>query len=166
MIRTFLIGAAASTLLTTGAWAAGCAETVEQFAQARNLTIAMPARPDEQGAGPTTAPATMESRGVTATDRLGASGGVIQPPPTGNGTVMTPPPTADRMPTAPRVEPGTPSGPVTTAKPPEAGAAARAQAEAMLFAAKSAAQEGREDQCFERLQQAKRLIGEGGERGG
>ena len=99
---------------------------------------------------------------MSTTDKMAETGGVIRPPDTGAAVVMTPPATSDKMPTAPRIEPSTPAGPASASKPIEVDAARRAQAEAMLFAARNAAQEGKQDQCFERLEQAQRIVKGGG----
>ena len=152
-----LVGAAGLVALATTAVAATCEETVASYAREQGLSVAMPSRPAEQASGPATTPATAESRGLIATDKLAATGGVIAPPATGAAAVITPPPTGDRMATAPSVQPNTQAGPAP-ARPVEMDAAKRAQAEAMLFAARNAAQEGKQEQCYERLQQAQRLI--------
>ena len=162
IMKTLLLGATAAMALSGAAAAATCEETVAVFARDNGLNITMPERRGEQAAGPTTTPATAESRGLTATDKLAETGGVIKPPETGSAMVMTPPATSDRMQTAPGIQPNTPAGSSPSAKPAEMDAAKRAQAEAMLFAARNAAQEGKQEQCFERLQQAQRLVGRSG----
>lgn len=161
MLKPLILGLIGSVALTTAAAAVTCEETVARFAQENGLTAAMPERPPEHAAGPVTVPATVESRGVIGTDRLADSGGVIKPPDTGAANIITPPPTPDPMPTAPKMEPAPPSA-SGARKAPEIGAATRAQVEAMLFAAKAAAQEGKQEQCFERLQQAEKLLQPGG----
>ncbi len=160
-MHRFLAMVAGGAILAgaTAVAAADCTEAVDRFAQDAGLTAAMPERPGEHSAGPTTAPATSEARGgIAPTDRLAESGGVIRPPDTGAPAAITPPPTPDSMPTAPQIRPGTPGG-GAAARSSEVDAATQAQAEAMLFAAKAAAEEGKEEQCFERLQQAKKLVG-------
>ena len=166
MLKPLIPGLLGATALMTlaGATAAGaatCGQAVERFAQDNRLTVAMPERPAERGAGPLTTPATTESRGMNPSDRLADSGGVIKPPDVASPAVITPPPTPDPMPTAPKIEPKSPPA-ASAGNAPRIDAATRAQVEAMLFAAKAASQDGKEEQCFERLQQAEKLLQPGG----
>lgn len=156
MTKMLLLSAAAAIAFSGAASAASCDDLVSAFAQTNGLNIAMPTRPG-QAAGPASAPPTAESRGLAATDKLAASGGVIKPPDTGSAMTVSPPPMSDKMSTAPAIKPATPTGPVAS-RPVEVDAAKRAQAEAMLYAAKSASQEGKQEQCLQRLEQAQRLL--------
>jgi hypothetical protein len=85
----------------------------------------------------------------TLTDELARSGGVIEPPATGDRAVIEPPETGSDMPTVPDVAPDEPpregEGPVDLS-PPD-----KVILESVLQAARAEAERGEEAGCFERL---------------
>jgi hypothetical protein len=88
---------------------------------------------------------------------LAQSGGVIEPPPTPDASVISPPRDADsRMPTTPKVapEPKKQGG----ASPNGLSAADLSMLQSTLVAARDQARRGREDDCRESLQKARRLL--------
>lgn len=157
MLKAVAFGLAASIGYGAAAAAASCDALVERFAREEGLKAAAPAPPTERDADISAPSAVTDADRTTLTERLAESQGVIKPPPTGDPAVVVPPPTPDPMPTAPRVQPRMPSGPAPAGSV-ELDAATRAQAEALLLAAKAAADEGQEAQCLERLQAAQNLI--------
>jgi hypothetical protein len=146
-------------------WAAGpalaqsCGTEVSRLAQQYSLST------DETHTGsmgaPTTPeapPATTESRGVTTTDRLARSGGVLTPPDTGAPMAIQPPSSnPDRMPTAPQPQQSPPNAGSTDT----AGltAAQRTQMESLLTAARAAERQGKQEQCLDRLREAEAIPG-------
>lgn len=89
---------------------------------------------------------------------LSRSGGVIAPPPTGDITTIEPPAApSDGMPTAPPVDEA-PSAEDAPARQPGDAAAANLQAETLIQNALSAAREGDEARCLERLAEAEQIL--------
>ena len=152
-------------LLTAAAGAAAaetCRDLVDRLAEQHALHAAPPAAAGSP-ASPSAMPDTSELPGAVTPEELARSGGAIQPPPTGDdAAVVEPPPTGDPMPTAP------PVGGEASAGGPAAGAPAhphQAQVvDALLAAARAAADQGDEPLCRDRLEEAQNLIS--GVRGG
>jgi hypothetical protein len=160
--------AAGLSVLTTGpALAQSCADMVEQFAANHSLSAEPPPTvppsalegvpSDTQGgmSGSTGNPTTESGSGAVTPESLADSGGVIAPPDLGGGQVITPPAHSDsNMPTAPTIKPDSgPSG--QTATGDAMGQAAQtAQLEALVTAAREAAERGDEAQCMNNLEQA------------
>ena len=127
----------------TPATAAACLDEVRALADDYALSIDPP---DMAGQTP---PGTL-------TDELARSGGVIEPPPTGDRAVIEPPQTGSAMPTVPDVAPDAPAqegaGPVDLS-PPD-----KVILESVLQAARAEAERGQEAGCFERLKEARALL--------
>ena len=137
--------AALLTAAATAAAAETCRDLVDRLAEQHALHAAPPAA---------------EPPGSITPEELARSGGAIQPPPTGDhAAVIEPPPTGDPMPTAPPLEGSTSAGELAAGEP-----AHQAQVEALLAAARAAAEQGDEPLCRERLEEAQNLIA--GVRGG
>jgi hypothetical protein len=88
---------------------------------------------------------------------LAQSGGVIEPPLTPDASVISPPRDTDsRVPTAPKVTPDSkkPEG----ANPSGLTASDLSMLQSILVAARDQARRGREDDCRESLQKARRLL--------
>ncbi len=143
-------------LLTAAASTASAAETcrdlVDRLAEQHALHAAPPAavRP--------AAPDASELPGAVTPEELARSGGVIEPPPTGDDeAIVEPPPTGDPMPTTPPVG----EGPAAAGEPAHQR---QTQVEALLAAARAAADQGDEQLCRDRLEEAQNLIA--GVRGG
>jgi hypothetical protein len=142
--------AALLTAAATAAAAQTCRDLVDRLAEQHALHAAPPAAPDTAGLP-----------GSITPEELARSGGAIQPPPTGDdAAVIAPPPTGDPMPTAPPLEGSTSAGELAAGDEP----AHQAQVEALLAAARAAAEQGDEPLCRERLEEAQNLIA--GVRGG
>lgn len=160
--RAGLLAAAGILMLAAGPAAAqGCADRVERFAAAQNLTPTIPPTGSTpQGSAGSTGPATEGSGSESATaERLNRSGGVMLPPATGDQAVIEPPRAgAGTMPTAPNVAPDPGAG----AQPPTGGgmnqAARRAQIDSLVTAARQAALSGDEARCEDSLSQAMDLV--------
>ena len=151
-------------LLATAADAAAaetCRELVDRLAEQHALHAAPPTAAGSP-ASPSAVPDASELPGAVTPEELARSGGAIQPPPTGDDeAVIEPPPTGDPMPTAP------PVGGEAAAGGPVAGAPAHShqtQVDALLAAARAAADQGDEPLCRDRLEEAQNLIS--GVRGG
>lgn len=131
------------TLLAVPATAAAaessCLEAVDRLGRHLGLATTLPA-PDQQ------------QRGSDLTDTLKATGGVLQPPDQGAPVAVAPPDAADRMPTAPAIEP-----------PANGPAARQAQIQSLLTAARAAGQRGDTTQCVARLAEAQQLAEAGRE---
>ncbi len=142
-----------AALLTAAAPAAAaqtCRDLVDRLAEQHALHAAPPASPD-----------TAELPGSITPEELARSGGAIQPPPTGDdAAVIETPPTGDPMTTAPPLEDRSTSAGELAA----GGPAHQAQVDALLAAARAAAEQGDEPLCRERLEEAQNLIA--GARGG
>ena len=105
---------------------------------------------------PPDAPSKDQPRAPTSRE-LAQSGGVIEPPPTPDASVIAPPRDADsRMPTAPKVAPD--SKKQGGASPNGLSAADLSMLQSILVAARDQARRGREDDCRESLQKARRLL--------
>jgi hypothetical protein len=166
------LSATAAAILLASAYlnaapAATCTAEVMELAQQYALTTDLPEAGHEKGVPmtPPTDPATVESRGFQGTDRQGSplarSGGVIQPPRTGTMPTIAPPPGTDsNMPTAPGAAPGRPAAPESSLenRPGLASAEDREKAEALLAAARIADEEGRVNDCRDRLEEARSLL--------
>jgi hypothetical protein len=125
----------AAALASTAA-AESCRDQLERFARQYDLSTTAPQARLREG-DPVTPPAppmTTESRGMSTTDKLKDSGGVIQPPDTGATRVLPPPPTDDRMATAPDVKPQTGSGQAAGNSNGDLGAADRSKLESLVMA--------------------------------
>jgi hypothetical protein len=172
-MRAFLLGISGLALLGTAepAVAASCLDEVAGLADRYELKTAQlntgTRGDDAPGMSGLSTPPTQESRGLGASDTLAPSGGVAAPPPTTDPSMsVEPPKTESAMPTLPSVPPQGGSG--STASPPaETGAqanrdhltaATRAQAEALLDAARAADGEGKSEECFRRVEDAKALL--------
>ncbi len=132
------------TAVGSAAAAETCRDLVDRLAEQHALHAAPPAAP----------------AGSVTPEALARSGGVIQPPPTGDDEALVePPPTGDPMPTAPPLEGETSAGAPAAGEP-----AHQARVEALLAAARAAAEQGDEPLCRERLEEAQNLIA--GVRGG
>jgi len=145
----------ALALASGSALAATCSEAVDRFA--REHEVAKAGGPGDRSSMPATPPVTMEARGMTATDKLADTGGVIQPPDVGRTPVLEPPKTANTMPTAPKIEPG--PAPATPPSRVELDAATRAQLDSLLTAARQADKAGDSQRCYDRLSEAQKLAG-------
>lgn len=152
--------AAAAPLWVAAASAETCQEQIERFARQYDLAIDAPQARLKEG-DPVTPPAppmTAESRGLSASDKLKDSGGVIQPPDTGAARVIPPPPTGDRMATAPDVKPQTRSGQGQGAGNSQTLAAAdRMKLEALVMAGREAGKRGQDLECMARLGEARAI---------
>ena len=140
--------AAPAIALAVGAGAAGaetCLEQTQRLAKEYNLSI----EPAEMGSdGP------FDS---VTTEELSKSGGVIAPPVVRDPSVVEPPESPrDAMPTVPAVPPGETQGDPQTAQ--GLSAAARTTLESLLMAARAEAKQQREEDCFERLNEAKAYV--------
>ncbi len=155
MRSTLLLAALATLVAAPDLAAADCAAEVDRLAGryqvAADLPRAAPPRPDAPGE----VPATTESRGIPP-EAMQESGGVIAPPNEGRTPVIEPPTTTGSpMPTTPNVPPQTAERPVT--KSGELNAAKRTQLQSLLTAAKAAASQQREAECFKQLGEARAL---------
>lgn len=155
-MRSILVLAAFTTLVAAPDLAAAdCAAEVDRLASRYQIAADLPRsqvpRPDGRGE----VPATTESRGIPP-EAMQQSGGVIAPPDEGRTRVIEPPvSTGSPMPTTPNVPPQTAERPV--AKPGELSAAKRTQLQSLLTAAKAAAGQQREAECFQQLGEARAL---------
>jgi hypothetical protein len=105
---------------------------------------------------PPDAPSKTQPRAPTSKD-LAQSGGVVEPPPTPDASVISPPRDTDsRMPTAPKVAPD--SKKQAGASPNGLSATDLTMLQSILVAARDQARRGREDDCRESLQKARRLL--------
>ena len=138
--------AALLTAAATAAAAQTCRDLVDRLAEQHALHAAPPAAPD-----------TSELPGSITPEELARSGGAIQPPPTGDDeAVIEPPPTGDPMPTAPALEGSTSAGDLAAGEPAHQR---QTQVEALLAAARTAAEQGDEPLCRERLEEAQNFAG-------
>lgn len=139
-IRCFLLASAALLAAGSPAFAESCRDEAERLSQQHDLQWPAP-------------PMTMESRGVTATDELAPSEGVVEPPAAGDDDmVMEAPETGSDMPTAPEIAPSPTEPPVA-----DLTAEQRTRMEALLAEAVKAEEAGKSDACFERLGEAKKI---------
>lgn len=155
-----LVAATAPLWFAVSAAAETCQEQIERFARQYDLATTAPQAQRNEGE-PVTRPAppmTAESRGLSASDKLKESGGVIQPPDTGTTRVMPPPPTGDRMATAPDVKPQTSTGEGQGAGSSQTLVAAdRMKLEALVMAGREAAERGQDQECMARLGEARAI---------
>lgn len=169
------LAAAAVTLAATAAAPAAaqtCAAEVERFASAQDLSPTLPPRggSGSSGLAPQTDGADGSAGGTIGPEALNRSGGVIQPPGTGDPAVIPPPPGAgSAMPTMPGVRPA-PSDGGSGSSDSVTGdthgrAARRAQMEAAVTAARAAAARGDEQGCMQGLASAERLAAGAGDTG-
>ena len=148
--RTRLMAIAGTTalILPFSAAHAQCVKQVDEMADALGMSTTLP-EPSDLASAPDEAP------GEDAVSELAESQGVIAPPETGDDMPILEPGAGQDsdMPTAPDIE----------ATPPPEGdpeadlAAATTQVEALLTAARGAANAGDEEACLERLQEAAAL---------
>lgn len=138
-MRCLVIGLCGVLAAAPAAAAGSCLEVVEQLSEQLGIDTTLPA-PGEQA--------------TSMTDKLKASGGVLQPPDIGAPVAVQPPAQADRMPTTPPIEPQTSEG-----VPSEggSGAARKVQLQSLLTAARSAGQRGDDAECTARLEEAQQL---------
>lgn len=149
-MRTFwmAIAAVAAGGVVGPAFAQSCEERVDDLAAEHRLSAAPPAQPG------TTAPT---ENGMSRD--LARSGGVIAPPPTGDVATIEPPALPrNGMPTAPPVDGAPSAGGDAPARQPGSDAAIDLQAETLLQGALSAAREGDEAGCMERLSEAEQIL--------
>jgi hypothetical protein len=135
--------------------AADCGVEVDQLASRYRIAVELPqgATPSRPGQGEV--PATIESRGIPA-EAMKESGGVIAPPSEGRTPTIEPPQAGTgAMPTTPNIPPQTADRPIPRST--EMSAAKRTQLQSILAAAKAAAGEQREAECFQQLSQARAL---------
>ena len=160
LARAAIIALPLTVMVASAAAAEDCRDQLERFARQYDLSTTAPQARLREG-DPVTRPAppmTTESRGMSTTDKLKDSGGVIEPPDTGAARVLPPPPTGDRMATAPDVKPQSGSGEAAGSSSDGVGAADRSKLEALLMAGREAAEKGQEQACMERLDEARGLI--------
>jgi hypothetical protein len=140
--------ALAMVLLVLGSGAAmadACLDDVRRLGDTYGLAIDPPDAPSKE-----------QQRAPSSKD-LAESGGVVEPPRTPDASVITPPRDTDsRMPTAPKVAPDSKNQ--GSAAPGGPSAADRSALQALLVAARDQARRGREDDCRESLQKARRLL--------
>ena len=154
MWKPALLAAASALICSAPVVAASCGSEIALFEQQYKLTASLPQGESRSGAAE--APATSESRGVSPSDQLAPSGGVMAPPQGGRSAVIEPPPTGpSSTPTPPTVPPHTAQGPSSGSA--ELSAAKRAQMQAHLNAAREAHARGDDKQCFERLSAARAI---------
>jgi hypothetical protein len=142
------------------ALAQSCGQAIDRLAQQYSLnTEETHTGSTGAPATPSAPPATAESQGLTSTDRLARSGGVVSPPDVGTPMAIQPPKTnPDNMPTAPPVAPSPPGA----AGPTDSGglsAADRTRMESLLTAARQAERQGKQAQCLDRLREAEAVPG-------
>lgn len=129
----------------SGVQAGSCLDQVRAHASEYNLSINPPDAPSD------TVPGTLDL------NDLGKSGGVIEPPPTGDPAVIEPPDNFKHsMPTLP-VTPPTPKA-RGDGDAPRMNAADLVLLESVLVAARSEALRGQEKDCFDRLHAAQKLV--------
>ena len=159
LVRAALVAAPLTFLMASAAAAESCEDQLERFARQYDLSTTAPQARLREGdpVTPPSPPMTAESRGLSTTDRLKDSGGVIEPPDTGAARVMPPPQTGDRMATAPDVKPQAGSGQAAGSSN-GLGAADRSKLESLLMAGREAAERGQEDTCMQRLDEARKIM--------
>lgn len=124
-------------IVPTSSQAGTCEEATLAFAEKHRLSVEAPA-------------ASLKGNTITIPN-TSETDGVIRPPNMGTDAVITPPKIGDSMPTTPKIGPGR-----TTATKPTPGQ--RAQAEALLMAARAAGRSGDENACYEKLKRAQRIL--------
>ncbi len=154
MWKTALVAAAFASTCVVPALAASCAAEIELLETRYHLTAALPQGDARAGSAET--PATSESRGTSASDKLAPSGGVLAPP-EGGRTAVIEPPGSGATPAPPAVPPHAAQGPSQSSA--ELSVAKRTQMQAHLNAAREADARGDEKQCFERLGAAREIPG-------
>ena len=156
MCRTALAGIGLACLLAAGAQASPCGDEVADLADTFGISTVLPQAPGVD-ATPATPPATVESRGLLGTDNvappLAESDGVIEAPPVGKTPIIDPPAVDGGMSTAPPVSP-----PRAETNTDVMAAEQRQQAASLLTAAREADEQGRTDDCMERLNEAKAIL--------
>jgi len=159
MRSSLFLATATLTLLSTAPdiAAADCTAEVDQLASRYQVAADLPrgTAPQGQEAGRGEVPATTESRGIPP-EAMQESGGVIAPPSEGRTRVIEPPmSTGSPMPTTPNLPPQTSQRPLPQAS--EMDASKRTRLQSLLTAAKAAASQQREAECFQNLGQARAL---------
>lgn len=155
-MRRFLL-AAVMALAPAAAAAEDCLERVEKFAAERGVSTDLPqAKPDS--ADPAAPPSPPQS---PATSELAESGGVLAPPKTGSDmpTVEPPPGGDSNMPTAPEIAPSHDGHTGSVSKQ----SATDAQIQALLVAARQAAEAGDHQRCHDQLQKAMTIASDNAE---
>ncbi len=137
---SILASSAACLLMAAPASAADCRDRILQMAQQYHLSLS-PTTPGPGAGGKTAeAPATTESRGLTAgPDSLTSSGGTLPP--------STSSPPADQH----------------DASPMQLGAADRAKVEGLVSEARAAGEHGRAQECQRHLEDARAILRQGRE---
>jgi hypothetical protein len=144
-IRSLKTAIVLLVLGTGAAMAATCLDEARRLGDTYGLTIDPPDAPSKE-----------QPRAPSSRD-LAQSGGVVEPPPTPDASVISPPRNTDsRMPTAPKVAPD--SKKQGAASPNGLSAADLSMLQSILVAARDQARRGREDDCRESLQKARRLL--------
>jgi hypothetical protein len=155
MRSSLLLAALATFVAAPDLAAADCAAEVDQLASRYQVAADLPRTTPPPADARGEVPATPESRGVPP-EALQESGGVIAPPNEGRTRVIEPPVSSGSpMPTTPNLPPQTADRPVT--KDTEMSAAKRTQLQSLLTAAKAAASQQREAECFQQLGEARAL---------
>lgn len=135
--------------------AADCGAEVDQLASRYRIAVDLPQAAPPAPAARGEVPATTESRGIPP-EAMKESGGVIAPPGAGRTPVIEPPQAGTgAMPTTPNIPPQTAERP--TARANEMSAAKRTRLQSILTAAKAAAGQQREQECFQQLSEARSL---------
>jgi len=166
---------AAISCVSSGAALAqtACSGAIDQLTRQHNLTMEAPQNSAAgQAANQAAPPATMESRGLTATQPPpGSTGAFTPPPPAGSGSSLPPPgaqhlppPGAQQMPApgAQQLAPPQTIAPRSGAVHSDLGAADRGRMEALLKAARDADRRGDSQHCLELLRQAQATPGVSG----
>jgi hypothetical protein len=142
----------------TSASATSCCEEIDQMAERYGLAQGERSAGERGDIAP---PAPMESRGAASGDETVARGGVITPPDTGGGHIVMRPPrgTGSAMQTMPQMPPQSSSGSTSQSStgPQRLAAADRKRIETLLSAARTAEAQGRSDQCFRHLHEARKV---------
>ena len=142
---TAILATLAFGMSATPVSAETCMEEVQRLADVYGLVVDPPDIPSAQSQDP-----------LTSQD-LAESGGLIEPPPTGDRLVIEPPDSATpRMPTVPDITPGSPPADKVGANALTPTDVAILQS--MLIAARGEAERGQEADCFERLQKAQKFV--------
>jgi hypothetical protein len=152
VLSTALLGA----VPVGSALAQGCADQIAQLAQQYGLSADAPqSRDRDVPPSALSPPATLESRGVTETERTAQSSGVVTPPDTGAPVATVPPSGSSAPPSAPRA-PDAAAGSL--------GAGERQRMEDLLAAARAAERKGDDAQCREQVGAAAAVPGVPGAR--
>jgi hypothetical protein len=176
-MRGALIGLTglAAVAAASPALAAACTEQAAQLATRYDLNVAATNTGTRGGSEPvanggTSTPPTQESRGVGASDTLGAAVGSdssatshsTERQNAGSSSGATPLDPAARTSQGGGMAGTPPAAATSPMGTPQISAATRAQAAALLQAARAADADGKEDVCFLRLRELQALVSGGG----